>query len=248
MVFASVKRRFALIISLLFFGVFLSTAISSVFLSGPVWDDEIEYIGLLDQISFGKNLIFNRENANLDYESAIATNLEFYGVINKIIGLILFRFTAYIFSWIPFISVGDEFLGFVLINKIFTVILFICTLYLVFLTSSLLSLRYRHVPSLLLLGFPTYVGHSWLNIKDIPFAFAYTLLTFSAILYVKYCREVCPLKSSTNNYRYLIVIPRLLLIVAAAIAVACRPAFIPIAEDKSTTNYKLFIAILILKP
>jgi len=104
-------------LSLLLLGTYLTIAVYSVYNSGPVWDDEIEFIGLLDQISFGRNLLFNRENANLDYESAIATNLEFYGVINKIAGLAIFRILGYIASFIPFIHIGDEFMGTVLINK-----------------------------------------------------------------------------------------------------------------------------------
>ena len=223
------KNNWIFVLYLVLLGTSLTIAVSSVYNSGPVWDDEIEFIGLLDQISFGRNLLFNREHANLDYESAIATNLEFYGVVNKIAGLAIFRIIVYIASVIPFIHVSDEFMGSVLINKVFTVILFFVTLHIVSLTAKLLELRRPYIPSLLLLGFPTFLGHSWLNIKDIPFACSYSLLTLSAILYLKQCEDPQRLKTTLVLPRELAVSPRFFLVIAATLTVACRPAFIPIA-------------------
>ena len=229
---ASYFRKRILLGTLLFsYGAYLIIAIHSVMESGPVWDDEIEYIGLLDQISYGKNILTNGFHANLDYESAIATNLEFYGIVNKIFGLILFRLVESLLGFLIPWTYADEFLGTVFFNKLITVCLFSATLYVVFLTAKRLELRHPIVPSLLLLGLPTFVGHSWLNIKDIPFAFVYTLLTLSLICRLQLLTgrdPVIPAKSNAQVQVQLIS-SRIFVVVSAALTVACRPAFIPIA-------------------
>lgn len=226
------RNRILLLTFLVSYGAYLIIAIHSAFESGPVWDDEIEYIGLLDQISYGRNILRSGFDANLDYESAIATNLEYYGVINKVFGLILYRLGEYFLgSLILWGGYSDEFLGSVFINKLITIGLFSATLYIVFLIAKCLELSKPIVPSLLLLGLPTFVGHSWINVKDLPFAFTYTLLTLSLVSRLKCLNERSfVIQTNQNDQPQIELIrSRIFILISAAFTVACRPAFIPIA-------------------
>lgn len=211
------------------FGAYIGLALNSSVSSGPVWDDEIEYIGLIDQISFAKHIILSGFNPDLDYESAISTNLEFYGIINKIAGLFFYRLAGSILTSIKIGDFSDEFLGTVLINKFVTVSLFAGCIYSTYLIGKRLGLKHPTLAPILLIGFPTIIGHSWLNIKDIPFAFSYTLFTLCSIYYITQGRTDylrCK-KLPTTSSR--ILSSPLFLAFSGSLTVACRPAFMPVA-------------------
>ena len=222
-------NRFSHIFGFLIFGTYIVLAVSSAFSSGPVWDDEIEYIGLIDQISFAKNLVFSNENSNLDYESAIATNLEFYGIINKLSGLLVYRIVSALLGAIATHDLSDEFLGTVLINKFATVSLFIGCIYLTYLVGKGLGLKNAILAPMLLIGFPTIVGHSWLNVKDIPFAFSYTLFTLAGVYYSTQARSSYWQERKFVSRDYRLLSSRVFFAFCGSLTVACRPAFMPLA-------------------
>ena len=210
-------------------GSYIVTSIISALLAGPIWDDEIEYIGLIDQISFGKRVIENVPGTSLDYESAIATNLEFYGIINKIGGLVFYRL---LYPLVGLIDVGgdfaDEFLGYVLLNKILLILMFLCILYAAYAIGANTGLSRPIAVPILLVTFPVLTGHSWLNIKDIPFALGYTLFSLTLLKLAK-AQFISRFRKYRAKPPSRIFFWRLLVVLSAGFTAACRPAFISIA-------------------
>ena len=210
-------------------GLYIVTSVISALLAGPIWDDEIEYIGLIDQISFGKRVIVDGPDSSLDYESAIATNLEFYGIINKIGGLVFYRLA---FPLLGFIGVGgdfaDEFLGYVLLNKMLLILMFICILYAAYVIGADMGLSRPVAVPILLVALPVLTGHSWLNIKDIPFALGYTLFSLTLLKLAK-SRFISGFQKYRAEPISRIFFWRLLVVLSAGFTAACRPAFISVA-------------------
>lgn len=231
------ERRVLRLFSLLVVGFLTIVGFYSASVSGPIWDDQIEIIGLLDQIGLARNILSGR--LDIDYESAIATNLEFYGIINKLGGLLLYR----LFS--PFLRVispqvfDDEMIGAIVINKFLCILFFALGAWYTYKLAKVLGCKFPSLAPLLLCSTPFIVGHSWLNIKDIPFASFYTAFTY-------YC--VCIIKSRFNNYSYSKNIGsflhcELFAVLFGILASSCRPAFMPVATITLFLTYTVSLMV-----
>ena len=121
-------------------GIYLAVALYSSQASGPAWDDEIEWIGLQDQIKYAIDFISLRASA--DFESAIATNLEFYGIINKVAGYCLHKLAQHLglLHWAS-LEWRDSFTGSVAINRLVLIAMFLGMLASGWRTSALLNHR-----------------------------------------------------------------------------------------------------------
>jgi len=197
----------------LIFGLYIAIAFYSSQTSGPAWDDEIEWIGLQDQIAYA--VAFIRLRASADFESAIATNLEYYGIINKIAGYWLHGlvYQLGLLRWAgP--EWQDSFTGPVALNRLVLIAMFMGLLACGFQTSRLLQHRRPIITPLLMISLPALAGHSWMNIKDIPFALAYSLFTLTLT------QRLLQPHSATRRITHLVM---------GALAVGCRPTFAPVA-------------------
>jgi hypothetical protein len=194
-------------------GIYLTVALYSSQASGPAWDDEIEWIGLQDQLAYA--IAFIRMRASADFESAIATNLEFYGIINKVAGYWLHGLADHLglLNWASR-EWSDSFTGSVAINRIVLIGMFLALLTCGWRTSVLLKHRRPIITPLLMVALPALAGNSWMNVKDLPFALAYSLFS------LELTRQLLTPEQPARPFNYL---------VCGALAVGCRPTFAPVA-------------------
>ena len=182
---------------------YLIQAHNSLTLSGISFDEWMEALGLIDQIRHAKGVLSGQDV----HYSQIIENLEFYGIINKLPGLLISTtldpsHIANIFSKADkFVIVGDlakdNYYNY---SHITSMIFFAGTIATTLALSKLSGTRNWTVPCILCLWWPSFVGHSFMNIKDIPFAFFYTLYTFlitKRLLAVKQKSASCYLISAS---------------------------------------------------
>jgi hypothetical protein len=155
--------------------------------NGISFDEHLEAQGMIDSLRHGHSLFSGRESS---YQ-AIVENLEYYGVINKVPGLLLWLIANpqqlhEVFQGIDSFRLVTtmEKTSFYLYSHLTSMFFFLATIALVLLSSRRLGLRNWLLPGLICLWWPSLVGHSFMNIKDIPFAFIYTAFSYSAIIYL----------------------------------------------------------------
>ena len=194
-------------------GLYLAVALYSSQASGPAWDDEIEWIGLQDQLAYA--IAFIRLRASADFESAIATNLEFYGIINKVAGYWLHGLAHHLglLHWASR-EWRDSFTGSVAINRLVLIGMFLGLLASGWRTSVLLNHRRPWITPWLMVALPALAGNSWMNVKDLPFALAYSLFS------LELSKRLLAKEQPTFSIAHLLF---------GACAVGCRPTFAPVA-------------------
>jgi len=174
----------ALALSVLAYGYFALRFLGS---KGISFDEHLEAQGMIDSLRHGYSLLAGRESS---YQ-AIVENLEYYGVINKVPGLLLWLIANpsqlhEVFNGIDSFRLVTtmEKSSYYLYSHLTSMFFFLATLALVLLSSRRLGLRNWLLPGLICLWWPSLVGHSFMNIKDIPFVFVYTAFSYSAIVYL----------------------------------------------------------------
>lgn len=171
-------------IYLLVLGIYLVSALSLAFDGGMTYDEEVDYIGLRDQLSFAVKVLGGERP---DFEQ-IHDNLEFYGIAGKLPGWLLW----FAHKQITGLGLGlNEALNSFHVNHLREHYFAFSRLSLipmavfmsVFLRKSAeylkISLPWIVAASCLL--FPSLVGQSYFNVKDFPFAFFYAAYTTSLV-------------------------------------------------------------------
>ena len=179
---------------------YLIQAHNSLSLSGISFDEWMEALGLIDQIRHAKSVLSGQDA----HYSQIIGNLEFYGIVNKLPSLLISTIldTSHIEN---IFSKADKFsvVGDLAQNNYYnhshitSMFFFAGTAATTLALSRLSGTRNWVVPCILCLWWPSLVGHSFMNIKDIPFAFFYTLYTYLT------AKRVAAIKSQESS-RYLI--------------------------------------------
>lgn len=160
-------------------GLLLLSSVHHEYNGGITWDEMTERRGTIDQARFAIQTL----KGNEAHYSEIHSNLEFYGVINKIIPLA------------TQMAFGLSLRGYFIVAHVMVVILTGLTCALLYWASSSFGMRNRWLAPLLLVSTPVYSGHSIFNIKDIPFAFLYT--AFTCVL-INYSRSSIDQESSSR--------------------------------------------------
>ena len=168
----------------LILGVYLVSTLSLAFDGGMTYDEEVDYIGLRDQLSFALKVLSGERP---DFQQ-IHDNLEFYGIAGKLPGWILW----FAHKQITGLGLGfnqalnsfhvnhlrEDFFAFSRLSLIPMALLMS-----LFVRKSAaylkISLPWLAAASCLL--FPSLVGQSYFNVKDFPFALFYTAYTASLI-------------------------------------------------------------------
>ena len=168
---------------------YLLEAFKSLQIGGITFDEHIEAWGLIDTLRHGAKILSGQAS---DFNE-IVENLEFYGIVNKLPGLLTWaqmsqgRLDRIFSKEDAFTLLGDMGRsGYYNHSHISSIIFFLLTLAVVALASKKCQLRNYLAPILLCLWWPSLVGHSLMNIKDVPFTFFYTLYSLSLILRLKH--------------------------------------------------------------
>ena len=165
-------------------GLYLVSALSLSFDGGMTYDEEVDYIGLRDQLSFALK-VFAGERP--DFEQ-IHDNLEFYGIAGKLPGWLLW----FAHKQITGLGLGfnqalnsfhvnhlrEDFFAFSRLSLIPMALLM--SLF-VRKSAEYLKISLPWVAAASCLLFPSLVGQSYFNVKDFPFALFYTAYTVSLI-------------------------------------------------------------------
>ena len=167
---------------LLFAVFFLSLLIHSLLVGGVTWDEYLDFEGVNGAFWHGINLIKGR---NPDFHT-ITYDLEYYGNATRWPTYLFWRLIS-VFNWesISAITRIQYFLssGYVGLNHLNAAFFGALGIFLTGLISGLLPGRNTsYVSALFLLLLPSWLGHGWMNSKDIPFAVAYLLYTYGSTL------------------------------------------------------------------
>ena len=170
------------------FLAYLIQALRSLQLSGISFDEHIEAWGLIDTLRHGSKVLTGYESNFHD----IVENLEFYGIINKLPGLLIWtqmapeRIQKIFSAEDPFKLLGVMGkTGYYNYSHATSIGFYLATLALVVLIARKCGVHNYLAPALLCFWWPSLVGHSFMNVKDTPFCFFYTLYSFSLILRTK---------------------------------------------------------------
>ena len=156
-----------------FFGLY------KILITGTVsWDEPIQLARGLHQLAFGLSTIIGKPIAAINEIETLSSYP--YGIIQKL--------PATLLSLILWVSKDPElkFSSFpsgeyYRISHLFTFLYSILTCWLLLKSSIRSKLTNYWIAPLLLISSPMFMGHSFFNIKDIPFAFLYTLFSYSLI-------------------------------------------------------------------
>ena len=170
--------------SIFFFclGSYLLLALSLSIDGGLTFDEETDYLGLRDQIKFAIDYL-NGERINFE---TIHDNLEFYGILGKLPGWALWmlhkRVTGLglsIDEAITSFRVNHLREGYFLFSRLSLIPFAIATSLITKRIADHLRIRYSWLVALSTLTFPSLLGQSFFNTKDIPFACFYTAYTLT---------------------------------------------------------------------
>lgn len=157
--------------------IFLVLFLPSLILGGVTWDELFDFEGVNGSFWHGINLL---KGANPDL-STITFDLEYFGNATRWPTYFFWRLTNTI-PWESFqgmsrdaLVLASNYVGLNHINAAFFG--FLGILLTGFLGFLLAGNRLMVLSAALLLLLPTWLGHSWMNSKDIPFAASYLLYT-----------------------------------------------------------------------
>ena len=160
--------------------IFSALFIPSLYLGGVTWDEIFDFEGVNGAFWHGINVL---KGANPDL-STITFDLEYFGNATRWPTYLFWRLTNTI-PWESFkgmtrdsIILASNYVG---LNHINSALFGFAGILLTGLLGFLLGgKRLMVFSSLLLLLLPTWIGHSWMNSKDIPFAAAYLIYTLGS--------------------------------------------------------------------
>ena len=161
---------------------FMFLAIPAFLLGGVTWDELFDFEGVNGAFSHGINSI---RGLNPDL-STITFDLEYFGNATRWPTYLLWRLLSTT-PWESFSGLsrtatilGGSYVG---LNHLNAVIFGLLGIVLASLIAGQLGGRRLAVWSSIFLALlPTWLGHSWMNSKDIPFATAYLIYTYGSVL------------------------------------------------------------------
>ena len=202
-------------------GFYLVSALSLAFDGGMTYDEEVDYIGLRDQLSFALKVLGGERP---DFEQ-IHDNLEFYGIAGKLPGWLLW----FAHKQITGLGLGlnqalhsfqvnhlrENYFAFSRLSLIPMAVLMSVILRK---SADYLKISLPWVAAASCFLFPSLVGQSYFNVKDFPFALFYTSYTVSLVYRLAGARSKKHFFSLPRGY-LLSVLPAAALISTKAITV-----------------------------
>ena len=153
-------------------------AFSSLHSGSATWDEYLDFEGALGSLWHGVNVIKGHD-PNID---TITFNLEWFGNATRWITFLPWlSIQPFDFNQIQVLPRPQLALitGYYISNHINSILFGAGTAWLLFLfLSQYASKKIAVIGSVMLLLFPLWAGHSWMNSKDVPFAFSYTLYSY----------------------------------------------------------------------
>lgn len=151
---------------------------------GPTWDELLDFEGANGAFWHGINTIKGIEPSI----HSITFDLEYYGNATRWITYLFWRFT-HTPLWESFSGISRSAYvmssGYITLNHVNAIFFGFLGVVLTGLIAQLLSGKKVALLSvLLLMALPTWLGHSWMNSKDIPFASSYLLYTLASTLVI----------------------------------------------------------------
>lgn len=169
---------------------FLSLLIHSLLVGGVTWDEYLDFEGVNGSFWHGINLL---KGNGPDFHT-ITYDLEYYGNATRWPTYLIWRLLSG-FSWesITLLTRLQFFLasGYVGLNHLNAAFFGALGVLIAALIGRLLpGLKTPYLSGLLLLLLPSWLGHGWMNSKDIPFATSYLLYTYGSTLLFSRCISV----------------------------------------------------------
>jgi len=165
-------------------GIYIVLAFASITSGVTSWDEETDYLGLRDQISHAAYILLGRSP---DFHDIYA-NLEYYGIISLLPAWFFWLLQNSVLAGrmpldraLFYANADPQLTGFYQISHVFVALEFILLSFLLVRIAGFLKAKYPYIPGAICLCIPSLTGHSFVNAKDIPFAFLYTLYTYSLL-------------------------------------------------------------------
>ena len=166
-------------------GIYVLLCLASIFSGITSWDEETDYLGIRTQIAHAIEVL---RGQSPDYKD-IHSDLEYYGAAALLPAWLLWFFQqSFLIGRLPLSkaiydpSAEHQLTGFFSNAHLITGVEFVILSLLVIKISQKLGCKLQWLAGALLLFQPTLLGHSFVNLKDIPFALFYTTYTLSLIL------------------------------------------------------------------
>lgn len=174
--------RVVLLLSTAF--LFLALAIYSLSTGGVTWDEYLDFEGVNGSFWHAINFLKGRAP---DFHS-ISYDLEYYGNSTRWPTYIIWRLLATL-NWESISSMTrvQFFLtsGYVGLNHLNSILYGFVGIVVAYLLGRLLFGRNSgYIAAIFLLLLPSWLGHSWMNSKDIPFATSYLIYTYGSTLLI----------------------------------------------------------------
>jgi len=201
---------------------------------GPTWDEILDFEGVNGAFWHGVNTI---KGLNPSLQS-ITFDLEYFGNATRWITYLFWRFT-HTPLWESFSGISRTSYvlssGYITLNHLNAIFFGFLGLVFTGLLAQLLSGKKAAVISIcLLMALPAWLGHSWMNSKDIPFATSYLLYTLSSTLIIN-------LHLFPRTASYWRRLPFVLKLTSVALLAGSRISSIPFL----VISEAVFVAILI---
>ena len=167
-------------------GLYIALGLSSILTNAISYDEPVDYHGTTGQLWHAYQVLRLKFP---DY-SGIFSNTEYYGIIGRLPGYLLFFFHRFFlfgsgsFEQIINTNLVDWHLtGFVQASHFANLLIFLALTLLSMIIAHRYKLSNPWLVGLILLTLPVLIGHSFMNTKDIPTAAIYTLFTYCLIQY-----------------------------------------------------------------
>ena len=179
-------RKNIILVFYLSLGLYVALGLSAILTNAISYDEPVDYHGTTGHLWHAYQVLSYKSP---DY-SGIFSNTEYYGVIGRLPGYLLFFFHRYLFfgsgSFEQIVNtnlVDWHLTGFVQASHFANLLIFLALV--------LLSMKVAHryklcnpwLVGLTVLTLPVLIGHSFMNTKDIPTTAIYTLFTCCLIQY-----------------------------------------------------------------
>ena len=144
-------------------------------------DELLEYQGVVDHVHFAHQVL---QGGKPDLHDGIVYNLENYGIVAKLPAYLISRFAG-VSDPASYASLALDATPYQLyfqIAHLTTILLGLCSSAVLIIVARAMNLRLAWSAGLILLLTPRFMGDSFFNVKDIPFAFFYLLYSTSLFL------------------------------------------------------------------
>lgn len=173
--------------------LYLFLALFSIFVGGVTWDEILDFEGVNGAFWHGLDVLKGRSP---DF-SSITFDLEYFGNATRWPTYLAWRLLSTTpwesFSGIDRVSLilGGSYVG---LNHFSSILYGLSGIVVTFLIGYHLGGRRLSILSItILISLPTWIGHSWMNSKDIPFATSYLIYTYgSVLLLTRSPHKACP--------------------------------------------------------